>query len=123
VIAPVYGLPNVRLGWRFPPPGRGPLIDCIRRDRFMRSGYAEVAERDEADVLRIVACGRPLPGHEVRIVDATGRELGERWKGISNSGGRPPPEATSQPGADAIAVHGEWLDSGDFAYLAGATST
>ena len=120
VIAPVYGLAECSVGLAFPPPGRGPLIDCIRRDRFMRSGYAEVAERDEADVLRIVACGRPLPGHEVRIVDATGRELGERVEGHLEFRG---PSATGgyfrSPEQTRLLFHGEWLDSGDFAYLAG----
>ena len=39
-IAPVYGLAECSVGLSFPPPGRGPLIDCIRRDSFMRTGHA-----------------------------------------------------------------------------------
>ena len=32
-------------------------------------------------MLEIVACGQPLPGHEIRIVDEAGHELGERREG------------------------------------------
>ena len=35
----------------------------------------------KADVLEFVACGRPLPGYEVRVVDQGGRELPERREG------------------------------------------
>ncbi|MFZ5523854.1 MAG: AMP-binding protein [Pseudomonadota bacterium] len=118
-IAPVYGLAECSVGLAFPPPGRGPVIDCIERDRFMRSGHAEPAGNDAADALRFVACGRPLLGHEIRIVDATGRELGERVEGHLEFKG---PSATSgyfrNPEQTRLLFHGEWLDSGDFAYLA-----
>lgn len=118
-IAPVYGLAECSVGLAFPPPGRGPLVDCIKRDRFMRTGHAEPAGSEQADALRFVACGQPLAGHEVRIVDATGRELGERVEGHLEFKG---PSATSgyfrNPEQTKLLFHGEWLDSGDFAYLA-----
>lgn len=118
-IAPVYGLAECSVGLAFPPPGRGPLIDCIKRDDFMRTGHAEPAGNDEKDVLHIPACGRPLPGHEIRIVDATGRELGERVEGHLEFKG---PSATSgylrNPQQTRLLFHGEWLDSGDYAYQA-----
>ena len=70
-------------------------------------------------MLRIPACGRPLPGHEIRIVDATGRELGERVEGHLEFKG---PSATGgyfrNPEQTRLLFHGEWLDSGDFAYQA-----
>ncbi|TAN75843.1 MAG: fatty acyl-AMP ligase, partial [Gallionella sp.] len=119
-IAPVYGLAECSVGLAFPPPGRGPLIDRIKRDSFMRTGHAEPAASGEQDVLRIPACGRPLPGHEIRIVDATGRELGERVEGRLEFKG---PSATGgyfrNPEQTGLLFHGEWLDSGDFAYQAG----
>jgi len=118
-IAPVYGLAECSVGLAFPPPGRGPLIDRIRRDSFMRTGHAEPAGGDDKDALRIPACGRPLPGHEIRIVDATGRELGERVEGHLEFKG---PSATGgyfrNPEQTRLLFHGEWLDSGDFAYQA-----
>lgn len=118
-IAPVYGLAECSVGLAFPPPGRGPLIDRIKRDRFMRSGNADPAGGEEADTLRFVACGPPLPGHQIKIVDATGSEVGERVEGHLEFKG---PSATSgyfrNPEQNRSLFHDGWLDSGDFAYLA-----
>ncbi|MBA2658785.1 MAG: AMP-binding protein [Nitrosospira sp.] len=118
-IAPVYGLAECSVGLAFPPPRRGPVIDRIKRDRFMRSGRADPAGSEEADALRFVACGQPLPGHQIRIVDATGCEVGERVEGRLELKG---PSATGgyfrNPEQNRQLFHDEWLDSGDFAYLA-----
>jgi 1-acyl-sn-glycerol-3-phosphate acyltransferase len=117
-MAPVYGLAECAVGLAFPPPDRGVVIDRIARDTFMRTGRAEAGEG--ADVLRIVACGRPLPGHQIRIVDGTGRELGERVEGRLQFRG---PSATAgyyrNPQQNSLLFHGDWLDSGDYAYMAG----
>jgi 1-acyl-sn-glycerol-3-phosphate acyltransferase len=108
------------VGLAFPPPGRGLLIDRVKRDVFMRSGHAVPAREDEQDVLRFVACGQPLPAHQIRVVDATGQELGERKEGRLEFKG---PSATSgyfrNLDQSRKLFHGAWLDSGDFAYLAG----
>lgn len=118
-LAPVYGLAECSVGLAFPPPGRGPLVDRIGRDRFTRSGQAEPVGTEETDALRFVACGRPLPGHQIRIVDATGREVGERMEGRLEFKG---PSATAgyfrNPAQNRQLFHDDWLDSGDYAYLA-----
>ncbi len=118
-LTPVYGLAECSVGLAFPPPARGPLIDRIKRDKFVRSGQAEMAASEEADALRFVACGRPLAGHQIRIVDATGSEVGERVEGRLEFKG---PSVTSacfrNPEQTRKMFHGEWLDSGDYAYLA-----
>jgi 1-acyl-sn-glycerol-3-phosphate acyltransferase len=71
-------------------------------------------------VLRFVGCGVPLPGHELRVVDAAGHEVGERQEGRLQFRG---PSATSgyfrDPEATRRLRHGDWLDSGDRAYTAG----
>ena len=117
-LAPVYGLAECSVGLAFPPPGRGPLVDRIGRDGFMRSGRAEPAAEEEKDALRFVACGRPLPGHQIRIVDATGREVGERVEGRLEFKG---PSATAgyfrNPEQNRLMFHEDWLDSGDYAYF------
>lgn len=120
-IAPVYGLAECSVGLAFPPLARGPVIDCIKRERFMRSGHADPASNGNTDVLRFAACGHPLSGHEIRIVDATGHELGERREGYLQFRG---PSATSgyfrNPEQTRMLLKkGGWLDSGDFAYQAG----
>ncbi|WP_102417934.1 AMP-binding protein [Mycobacterium sp. 4858] len=115
-MTPVYGLAESSVGLAFPPPGRGPVIDRIRRDTFARSGRAEPARPGERD-RRFVACGRPLPGHEIRIVDAAGNELSDRREGRIEFRG---PSATAgyfnNPAATRALFHDGWLDTGDLGY-------
>jgi 1-acyl-sn-glycerol-3-phosphate acyltransferase len=116
---PVYGLAECSLGVTFPPPDRAPLVDSIERDTFARTGRAMRTQTDDGNALRFVACGHPLTGHEVRIVDMAGRELPERHDGRLQFRG---PSATSgyfrNPGATRELFDGDWLDSGDRAYIA-----
>jgi 1-acyl-sn-glycerol-3-phosphate acyltransferase len=117
---PVYGLAESSVGLAFPPLGRAPLIDRIQREPFMRTRHALPAAPDDPHALRFVACGQPLPGHQVRIVDATGYEAGEREEGRLEFKG---PSTTSgyfrNPEETRRLFHDEWLDSGDLAYVAG----
>ncbi|MDQ7011696.1 MAG: AMP-binding protein, partial [Mariprofundaceae bacterium] len=119
-MTPVYGLAEASVGLAFPPPGRGPVIDRIRRNTFTRSGRAVPAEANETHVLRFVACGQPIPGHQIRIVDGAGREVAEREEGRLQFSG---PSATSgyfrNTEATAELYDGPWLNSGDLAYMAG----
>ncbi len=132
-MAPVYGLAECSLALAFPPQGRGPVVDVVDRRRFERSGRAVPAAPVPADaagegdaavgspaVLRFVGCGVPLPGHQVRIVDTAGNEVGERVEGRLQFRG---PSATSgyfrDPAATRRLRHGDWLDSGDRAYTVG----
>jgi acyl carrier protein len=118
-MAPVYGLAEASVGLLFPPLGRVAPIDCIERDRFSRERRALPTSAGDATALRFVACGRPLPGHAVRIVDPEGRELGDRIEGRLEFRG---PSATSgywrNPEQTARLLHDGWLDSGDRAYCA-----
>ena len=67
-----------------------------------------------------MACGHPLPGHQLRIVDSTGREASERQQGRLEFKG---PSATSghfrNPEKTRALFNGDWLDSGDLAFVAG----
>lgn len=117
---PVYGLAECSVGLAFPPMDRGPLIDRIDRDVFVNTGHAVPSNESDDRVLRFVACGHPLPRHEVRIVDAAGLELPERYEGRLHFRG---PSATSGYYHNAEETkklfEGDWLDSGDMAYIAG----
>lgn len=119
VLMPVYGLAENSVGLAFPPLGRGPLIDVIDREIFTRSGKAVPCEPND-QALRFVSCGLPLIGHELRIVDHSGRELPERQEGQLEFRG---PSSTRgyyrNPEATARLFHGDWLVSGDRAYIAG----
>jgi acyl-CoA synthetase (AMP-forming)/AMP-acid ligase II len=121
-MAPVYGLAEAALGVAFPPLGRAPHIDRIQREPFMRSGQALPATAHDATACQFVACGQPLPGYQIRVVDATGHEVGERQEGRLEFQG---PSTTSgyfhNPEATGRLFHNAWLDSGDLAYMVGST--
>jgi 1-acyl-sn-glycerol-3-phosphate acyltransferase len=117
---PVYGLAECAVGLTFPPLHREPLVDVVQRDVLTREGRAQPAPEDDANALRLVACGRPLPGHEIRVVDAGGHELPERSEGRLQFRG---PSATSgyyrNPHHTQRLFQGDWLETGDLAYIAG----
>ena len=119
-MAPVYGLAEAGLGLAFPPLGRGPLIDRIQRGPFASRGEARPAQGSGPDTLEFAACGQTLPGYQIRIVEARGHELPERCEGRLQFQG---PSATSgyfrNPDATRGLFDGDWLDTGDLAYLAG----
>ena len=119
-LAPVYGLAESTVGLALPPPAQGLAIDRLQRDVFMRTGQALPADPDDSNPLRFASCGPPLPGHQIRVVDEQGRELPERQEGRLEFQG---PSVTSgyyrNPAATRGLFHGDWLDSGDRAYLAG----
>ncbi|MDP1606430.1 MAG: AMP-binding protein, partial [Rhodocyclaceae bacterium] len=114
-MTPVYGLAESSVGLAFPPLGRGPLIDCVDRNTLSTTGIARPSQSGQ----KIVTCGRVLPGHALRIVDAKGRELPERTHGRVQFRG---PSATSgyyrNPEATAKLLDGNWLNTGDLGYLA-----
>jgi 1-acyl-sn-glycerol-3-phosphate acyltransferase len=118
-ISPVYGLAECSVGLAFPPPGRGPRIDTISREVLVREQRAVLFDgaTDKALMVRVAACGRALPGHEIRIIDASGNELAERHVGRLQFRG---PSATQgyyrNLQATRDLIHEGWLDSGDLAY-------
>jgi 1-acyl-sn-glycerol-3-phosphate acyltransferase len=118
-LMPVYGLAESALGLTFPPVGRGPLIDRIDRERFLRSGVAGIAADTDPAPLSVVSCGVVLPGHSIRIVGEDGAPLPERTQGRIEFLG---PSATGgyfhNPVETERLFDGEWLDTGDLGYLA-----
>jgi fatty-acyl-CoA synthase len=117
---PCYGLAESSVALTFTPMNRKPLIDTIRRDTFEAEGRAMPASPNEGNVLRFVANGRPMPYHEVKLLDEGGKELGERAQGRLFFRG---PSRTSgyyrNPKATAASITSDgWMDSGDLAYWA-----
>ena len=117
-LTPVYGLAENSLGLGFPPVGRGPLIDAIDRDALAHDGLAIPARPDDTQPLRIVSCGLPLPGHELRVIGAGSRELPEREQGRVQFHG---PSSTqgylNNPAANERLFDGDWLNTGDLGYM------
>jgi 1-acyl-sn-glycerol-3-phosphate acyltransferase len=118
-MCPAYGLAEASVALTVSPLGRAPRVDRIARDPFQRSRQAVPARPDEPNPLRLVSCGRPLPGHDVRIVDADGKPAGERVEGRVEFSG---PSVTAgyfrNPEATRTAVRDGWMDSGDLGYQA-----
>lgn len=118
-LAPVYGLAESSVGLAFPPPRRKPIVDRIERRALSESGVARHAAPDDPNALEVVACGQPLPRHQIRIVDSTGHEAPERRVGRLEFRG---PSATTgyfrNPEKTKALFHGDWLDTGDLAYVA-----
>ena len=95
-MCPTYGLAEASVGLTVSPIGRRPRVDG-----------------------RVVSCGRPLPGHAVRVVDAAGRPVAERVEGGIEFRG---PSVTRgyfrNPAATRAAFRDGWCDSGDLGYWA-----
>ncbi len=118
-MAPVYGLAENSVGLAFPPVGRLPMVDKVQRAALSRNGRAAPAPQDDETALEFVACGRPIPHHEVRIVDDGGLEVPERTEGRLQFKG---PSATKGYFQDEEKTRrlfdGDWLESGDRGYIA-----
>ena len=118
-MCPVYGLAESSVALTVPPLGRGPWVDRVARAAFERGREARPAAADDDNPLRFVSCGRSLPGHEVRIVDAAGHPVGERIEGRIEFRG---PSVTSgyfrNPEVTQAVLRGKWMDSGDLGYQA-----
>jgi 1-acyl-sn-glycerol-3-phosphate acyltransferase len=118
-LAPVYGLAESSVGLAFPSPGSGLRIDRVVRRSFSGSGSAIPAEGEDDSNLEFVSCGRPLPGHQLRVVDTQGREMPERQEGRLQFKG---PSSTcgyfrNQEETRKL-FSGDWLETGDLAYIA-----
>ena len=116
-ILPCYGMAEATLAVTFHDLGKPLTTDRIDL-ATMKSGQAAPA-KDEAPSMELVSCGRPFPGHEVRIVGPDGAPLGERqvgeiWlRGPSVTAGYfGDPEATAEAFGDGH------LRTGDLGYRA-----
>jgi 1-acyl-sn-glycerol-3-phosphate acyltransferase len=125
---PVYGLAEATLAVTVPPLGRGPLIDRVERETFASQGRAVPGAPEEETAIAFVSSGQPIPRHEVRIVDESGKEIADRTEGFLWFRG---PSATCGYYRNAKATEallplgpapkeGEyaWVNSGDRAYRA-----
>jgi len=117
-MTPVYGLAESSVGLAFPPMQRGPLIDSVQRDAFMKDKEAKPVAPEDKGALRFVSCGLPLVGHQIRVVDQTGHEVPERHEGELQFCG---PSSTSGYYRNAKKNEGlfdrTWLNTGDRAYI------
>ncbi len=115
VMYPCYGLAEAVVAVTFSEPGAPLHVDRIDRGALAQ-GRAEPTTAEEA--LEVVAVGRALPGHDLRIVDDEGGVLPERRvgeiqvRGPSVMGGY-----HDNPEATAAAFQEGRLRTGDLGYL------
>jgi len=123
VFLPCYGLAENAVGVSYAPPGRAPRVDAIDRAALEATSRATPARPDDAAPLRVVGCGFPIVGTDVRIVAVDGGldPLPERTQGrllfrgtSATRGYFRRPDATAD-----LLREGGWLDSGDLAYMDG----
>ena len=112
---PCYGLAEHSLAVSF---GQGGLhVDVVDANHLVRESRA-VPAVDGSSSVRIVCCGRQLPGHAVRIVDESMVDLPDRHIGaIAVRGPSMMQEYFDDPDATAEAVRDGWLMTGDLGYL------
>ena len=76
---PSYGMAESTLGVAFVDANAEIRVDVIDRAAMKEHGRAETSTQTDPELVRsFVVCGRPLPGHRMRVVNALGKELGER---------------------------------------------
>jgi fatty-acyl-CoA synthase len=118
-----FGMAEVAIAGAFPEPGAGMRVDAVERHALEHARRAVPAPpgADDGGVRRLAVLGRPVPGLEMRVCDpASGAVLGEREVGeLEIRGTSVTPGYYRRPDATAAAFHGEWLRTGDLAYLAG----
>ena len=121
-LSPSYGLAESSVGVAITVPGTPWRADRLAREIFTRTGEAVEAPANDPSPLIVIGCGTPIPGHDIRVVDAAGLELPDRQEGHLQFSG---PSSTSgyyrNPEATKTLFDGEWVNTGDRAYLSEGT--
>lgn len=118
-VFPAFGMAEVCIGGTFPEPLSGLRTDSVDRRVLESERYAAPADPTAPNARRFALLGKPVPGLEIRVVDpATGARLREREVGeLEIRGTSVTPGYYKNDDATAAAFHGDWLRTGDLAYL------
>src|SRR5262249_34779378 len=94
----------------------GVRVDAVDAEHLVRDAIAAPVVNGSPS-LRLVGCGRPFPGHELRVVDERMQELPERHVGaIVVRGPSVMRGYFDEPADDGL--RDGWLRTGDLGYLA-----
>ncbi|HUK34895.1 MAG TPA: fatty acyl-AMP ligase [Vicinamibacterales bacterium] len=115
---PSYGLAEVVLAATMSRCGRPLQVEQLLADDLAVQRVATRANGSRAETMTVVACGEALPEHDVRIVDESGRPLGERHIGeIVLSGPSVSPGYYNDPDTTRATIRNGQLFTGDLGYL------
>lgn len=115
---PVYGLAESCVAVCFPPLGRAPIIDTISQEDYQTKQIATPIDNIKEKSVRFVCCGKAIPKHQIRIVDGQDNVLPERTIGSLQFQGPSTMQGYyDNPEASSEVFHGDWCDTGDFAYM------
>ncbi|MCB0978352.1 MAG: fatty acyl-AMP ligase [Acidimicrobiales bacterium] len=118
-VFPAFGMAEVAIAGTFPEPMSGLRVDTVDRRVLETERYAAPVDATADGSKAFARLGRPIPGLEMRVVDPDDgtvcreREVGElQIRGTSVMAGY-----YKRPDATAAAFDGDWLRTGDLAYL------
>ncbi len=115
---PSYGLAEHVLAATLAPRGRRPRVEQMPADDLTERRPAAPNNGTAGSAAMLVSCGRPFPGHRLRIVDQHGRELPERHVGeITLAGPSVMLSYYKQDELTAATLRNGWLYTGDLGYV------
>jgi len=116
-VYPAFGMAELVIGGTFPEPMQGLRVDRVDRDALELEHRAVPCDGPTARELAFL--GKAVPGLQLRIVDpVTGAVLGDREVGeLQIRGTSVTTGYYKRPEADTELFDGEWLRTGDLAYL------
>lgn len=119
IFFPVYGLAESSLALTFPTLGQPARVDRIQRQPFETENRAVPIKAEEKNYKEVIACGRPIAHHEIRIVNDDMQPVAERVVGnIQFRGPSSMQGYYRNPEATQAVYHEGWWDSGDLGYFA-----
>lgn len=116
---PCYGLAEASLAVSFPPLGTGVEVMHVDSGALSEHGLAVQVEGGTGRTNAFVNCGRPLPDHEVTVVDPDGRTLNDARLGrVLVRGPSLMQGYLNNPASTARVMQGDgWLDTGDLGFM------
>jgi acyl-CoA synthetase (AMP-forming)/AMP-acid ligase II len=118
VVLPSYGMAEATLAIAIHPSGAPLVSEAVSRDALLEDGVARPADTGEPAV-ELVACGPPLDGMSLTVLDDDGAEKGEREVGeIAIHGESIASEYIVAHERTAPLVRDGWFRTGDLGYVA-----